>query len=410
MHKITFLFFLFIAYNNISYGFPACSANSINDDDHIYDQFISYDQNNVKQTNNNNKDHAGHIDHTNHINLEKLRDEKREIHRLEVEVNYHLEELRRKVERYDQQIKPNRQYRNNNIYPVVLLHGITSDQSELRSVELWLKSNIPNQIFNIDLGNGKLDSIFKSMNWQLNELCMQIYNRQALANGFHFIGMSQGGLLARGYVEKCNKYPVINLITWVSPHGGVFGLNNVDINFKKIYTPTFQSIYSFASYWKDPFRYNEYLNFSTYLADLNNEKYANKIKNLLEPDQQQSFFSFQTNRDNLLTLTNFVMIWSPNDDVISPPESGKFSFYEINTTVTNSQNTNQIYTIYEYNKTNLPVVDLFDSKQYRENWLGLRTLYETNRLHVFETDCTHSGHKTEACFPQLEKLTLPFLI
>ena len=48
-------------------------------------------------------------------------------------------------------------------------------------------------------------------------------------------------------------------------------------------------------------------------------------------------------------------------------------------------------------------------KQYTENLLGLRTLYETGRLHMLETNCTHSGHKTTLCFPQLEQLTFPFL-
>jgi hypothetical protein len=58
----------------------------------------------------------------------------------------------------------------------------------------------------------------------------------------------------------------------------------------------------------------------------------------------------------------------------------------------------------------LPVLDLFDSDQFKEDWLGLRTLWETSRLHIFATNCTHSGHKTEECFPQLEELTFPFLV
>ena len=37
----------------------------------------------------------------------------------------------------------------------------------------------------------------------------------------------------------------------------------------------------------------------------------------------------------------------------------------------------------------LPVIDLFYSDQYKNNFLRLRDLYETGRLHILETNCTH---------------------
>ncbi len=280
------------------------------------------------------------------------------------------------------------------VYPIVLLHGITSDKSELSGVESWLKSRLPNPVYNLEIGNGKKDSVFKSMDWQLDKLCKTIYSMEELVGGFHFIGMSQGGLLARGYVERCNKYPVINLITWVTPHAGVFGLGNLEIDFKLIYTPLYQSSLSFASYWKDPFRYGLYLNSSLYLSDLNNE---HKHYNYLI-----------TQRENMLKLKNFVMIWSPEDDVIRPAESGKFGFYKIQTKDMPIRSIMKL-SVNDYDKLLLPIVELQDSIQYKEDWIGLRSLNESGRLHIFETNCTHSGHKSELCFPQLEELTFPFL-
>ena len=65
---------------------------------------------------------------------------------------------------------------------------------------------------------------------------------------------------------------MINLITWVSPHAGVYGLGNIDnIDLKRIYTPLYQRMYSFSGYFKDPFRYKEYLQMASFLPDLNNE-------------------------------------------------------------------------------------------------------------------------------------------
>ena len=287
----------------------------------------------------------------------------------------------------------------NKPYPIVLLHGILSDKTELTLVDNWLIENLPNKVYNIDIGNGKLDSIFKPMDWQLNKLCKTIYSISELENGFHFIGISQGGLLARGYVEHCNKYPVINLITWVTPHAGVYGMKDVYVNLVRIYTPFFQNIYSFSGYWKDPYRYSEYLQVVSYLPYINNEvkEYSNsKILND-EYSYKSIYWNEQQNKENIMKLENFVMIWSPNDDVLQPPESGKFAFYQIN-------RNNDI--IYDWN---LPIVELFDTKSFREDWLGLRTLWETGRLHILETNCTHTGHKTPACFQQLDDLTFPFL-
>ena len=292
-------------------------------------------------------------------------------------------------------------------YPIVLLHGILSNKTELTPVADWLMDNLPNKVYNIDIGTGKPDSIFKPMDWQLNELCSTIYSIPELANGFHFIGMSQGGLLARGYVERCNKYPVINLITWVTPHAGVYGIKDINVNFDRIYTPIFQNIYSFAGYWKDPYRYSQYLQFSSYLPQLNNEVKENSNYNILSSEYYEldGGYSYEAidwndkrNKENIMNLTNFVMIWSPNDDVLQPPESGKFAFYQINPS-------NDI--VYD---CKLPIVDLFDTESFREDWLGLRTLWETGRLHILETNCTHTGHKTPKCFEQLDDLTFPFLV
>lgn len=292
------------------------------------------------------------------------------------------------------------------IYPVVLLHGILSDKTELSTVANWLMENVPNKVFNIDIGNGKKDSMFKTMLWQLNELCYTIYNIPELQNGFHFIGISQGGLLARAYVEKCNKYPVKNLITWVSPHGGVYGFNDVYFDFIKVYNAFYQNHHSIAGYWKDPYQYENYLSYASFLPYLNNEVNASLIEinnkkfdgNLR--DNNVINWIPEQNKANMVSLKNFVMIWSPNDDVLSPPESGKFSFYKI---ISNSKVSLQPGNI-------LPIEDLFDTTQFQNDVLGLKILFETSRLHIFETNCTHRGHKTEECFPQLEQLTLPFLI
>ena len=268
-------------------------------------------------------------------------------------------------------IGSNQEYKD---YPTVLMHGILANADNLNELKEMLEMNFNIKVFNLEIGNGARTSIYTDMDTQLKMVCEKIYSIDDLKDGFNFIGMSQGGLLARGYVQYCNKYPVKNLITMVSPNAGVF----YPINFAKdFYEPEEQKELSLTNYWRDPYRYETYLTNSTYLAKLNHE-----IKRV-------SLYMIQEN--DLDVLDNFVMIWSPTDEIIEPPESAKFSMYEV---VDNQ----------------LTTIELTDSKLYQSDFLKLKTMNEKNRLYTFETDCKHSQHKDPECFHQLKHIFEKFLI
>lgn len=258
-----------------------------------------------------------------------------------------------------------------NAYPTVLMHGVLASKANMDELKQMLEMNFKIDVFNMEVGNGAGTSLFTPMESQLEILCNEIYKIDELKDGFHFIGMSQGGLLARGYVEYCNKYPVKNLITLASPNGGVFYNTTLADNY---YEPLQQKSLSITNYWRDPYRYDLYLSNSTYIAQLNEEVLANTIQN------------------NLDIVNNFVMVWSPNDEVIMPPESGKFSLYEVD----------------DDNK--LILLELFDTNVYKSGRLGLKKLNEEKRLEIFQTDCKHSQHKEPECFHQLKPLFEKYLL
>ena len=62
-----------------------------------------------------------------------------------------------------------------------------------------------------------------------------------------------------------------------------------------------------------------------------------------------------------------VLIWSPNDEVVNPPESAKFSFYD---------------------KDYLAIIPVEDTKIYINDLLGLKYLNENNMFHLYQTNCT----------------------
>ena len=253
-------------------------------------------------------------------------------------------------------------------YPAVLMHGVLANKDNLNELKEMLEMNFNIKVYNLELGNGAPYSLYTPMKKQLSDLCDLIYSMDELKNGFNFIGMSQGGLLARGYVEYCNQYKVNNLITLVSPNAGVFYKNNY---FDNIYEPAKQEEISFADYWRDPYRYELYKTNSTYLAELNDETF--------------------TKTNSLEMVNNFVMIWSQRDEVIEPPESAKFSMYFVN-------------------NDKLELLELRDTSLYQNNFLGLKTMNEQNRLHFHETDCLHSEHREPECFHKLKHVFEKFLL
>jgi len=256
----------------------------------------------------------------------------------------------------------------NSVLPVVVLHGVESSSEKMIPFCDWITTNFNVKVFNIEIGNGEKTSIYTPLSKQLEELCATIYEINDLQEGFNFIGMSQGGLLARGYVEQCNLYPVKNLITLVTPHGGEY-IKAITTNF---YTKFFQEHLSVAGYWRDPQDLTNYLSKCSYLPILNNEIETNESIEQLE---------------QISKLEHFVMIWSPYDTVLSPAESGKFSFFD----------------------EQLKVIRLEDTDLYKKDLLGLKYLNEIGRLNTYETNCSHVDHRNPVCFSQLYPIFKQYL-
>jgi len=247
--------------------------------------------------------------------------------------------------------------------PVVLMHGILSNQQTMFELQTYLELEFGVVVFVPEIGNGKLNSINMPLYKQGQILCTELNQNPILANGFNFVGISQGGILGRYYVEKCDGYLVRNLITLVSPHGGTF--NELYAESIDFYGNFAQSFYSFSSYWRDPTQLEQYYN-RTLLANLNNEVY--------NPD-------FELNQKKMLMLENLVLVFSSEDLIVLPPESGIFG---------------------TYNESSLNVIPYTDTISYKT--LGLDILESSNRLHIYQTNCPHDSHAMYDCFKHLYEM------
>jgi len=98
-------------------------------------------------------------------------------------------------------------------YPVVIMHGIGADNGSTASVIEWIHEALGNDVYvkNVEIGDGYYDSFFMEMNDQVQDFCEQMAADPNLVGGFNLIGYSQGGLVTRGFVERCNYPPVKKL-------------------------------------------------------------------------------------------------------------------------------------------------------------------------------------------------------
>jgi|GEM_PF-1616873 len=251
--------------------------------------------------------------------------------------------------------------------PVVLVHGLLADTHQMKPLEGYIEKYLPNTyVKNIQLGLGKFTS-FWNMYAQTEWLAQELQNDPELAGGFNMICHSQGGLVGRYYLQRYNNPPVHTYISLGTPHMGVCGTPGTYDNrffwlnlletyaYQLLYTSFFQNFVSFAGYWRDVNNYDLYLAKCRFLPLLNNEK---------DHDLQLIF------RQNITNLKNMVLIAAQQEDIIEPAESCHFGYYRPDSFGTVTQS-------------------LTESDYFKENALGIKDLYESDRLHLLFADCDH---------------------
>lgn len=249
-------------------------------------------------------------------------------------------------------------------YPVVLWHGMGDDccnPDSMGRVKNLIESRLEQGTFVYSIQVGKnIDSdhkagFFGKIDEQVDQVCDELSKIPQLAEGFHAIGFSQGGLFLRAYVERCNKPAVHRLITFGSPHGGVSDIPNCtnprDFTCKLmrsmvrsgVYTDYIQNRIVQAQYYRDPNNEKVYLEKNRFLPDLNNEK---------------SHSRNQTYKENISSLDKLVLIRFSEDVMIKPGYTAWFWVDD----------------------GDHELVPLQDRPFYKDDWLGLKFLDDNGRL------------------------------
>lgn len=249
--------------------------------------------------------------------------------------------------------------------PVAVFHGIgdACDFPGTTDFVDYLKEKLHTDVKCIEQGNGFFTSWFTKFFKQTEMACDSIKNDPIFQEDFSVLGISQGSLIARYIIQKCDmKGKVKNFVSIAGPHMGIAGIPRLNcgwfcekINFlagKLMYTDAFQNHLGPAGYYKDKFNLEVYKEYSSFLADLNNEK---EVKNT----EYKRRFS---------ELNRVVLIMNESDTVINPPSTAWFEFYEP------SKNS---------------VIPLKESEFYKEDYIGLKELDSLGKVRFVKLNGDH---------------------
>lgn len=215
-----------------------------------------------------------------------------------------------------------------------------------------------------------ISSITQNLDKQLDEFVTAVRSDPKLANGFNAVGLSQGNLLIRAYIERYNSPKVNTYVSMCGPHGGVAKCPGIYELFCGLWK---HNVYghslAFSDYWKDPTDKATYLKENRFLADINNEK---ENKNA-------------TYKANMMSLTNYVMVEAMQDTMVEPHVSEQHAYYKWGQMTETEQ--------------------LQETDGYKEDWLGLKSLDQANKLkHV-----TYQGNHLRWSQDFWENTILPYL-
>jgi palmitoyl-protein thioesterase len=279
------------------------------------------------------------------------------------------------------EINKNSEINQSKSLPVAIFHGIgdACHFGPLKELVNYFIDKLNTQVKCIEIGNGFISSWFMQFKKQSEQACEKIKNEEIFKDKFSVVGISQGSLIGRYIIQKCDmKGQVVNYVSINGPQMGIGSLPKITcpiicplINSavsKIIYDNYFQNNLGPAGYYKYRYSYEEYVKYSSFLADLNNEK---EIKN----EMYKKRFS---------DLQKVLLIKNSNDTVITPKESSWFEFYDY---------------------MGEEIISLKNSDFYINDYLGLRILNENNRLFLLELE----GDHVSITYDEIEKYILPIL-
>ena len=249
-------------------------------------------------------------------------------------------------------------------YPVAVFHGIgdACSNSGMENISRYFSKQLGGVYVRCIESAGGLSDFVTSFKYQAEKACEEINSDPNFHGMFSVVGISQGALLARYIIESCQMPGrVKRYVSIGGPQMGVGKVPHCENGFicrilngaasSVIYSSLIQNNVGPSGYFKDISNYSSYLSYSTFLSELNNEK--------SEKDTSR--------KERFMNLENLVLIKFSSDSMIIPRETAWFQFYN----------------------EKFEVEPLTQSAFYNEDFIGLRTLNEQDKIKFVELPGEH---------------------
>ena len=249
------------------------------------------------------------------------------------------------------------------IYPIALFHGIVDSCTMKNTSKLVsdLQADLGVHVECIEIGNGFLDSVTKPIQSQVEEACEKIKSNPNFQDEFSILGISQGTLIGRYIIEKCDiKGKVKRYMSFDGPQMGIASIPKITCgsfcewlcNITAPLAYNLRDIIAPCGYYKYRYDQETYRKTNTFLKMLNNEN---------EPRDKEIYERFSS-------LEKVKLIKSLGDTVITPIDSSWFQFYD---------------------KEGNKIVPLKESYFYIDDYIGLRKLDEEGKVKFVEFQEEH---------------------
>ena len=242
--------------------------------------------------------------------------------------------------------------------PIALFHGFV-DSCDSRSNNNWvshLSEDVETYVECIEVGIGSMSTIFDPFLKQCELACNSIKSNPNFQDKFDIVGLSQGTLIARYIIEKCDMNgKVEKFLSLNGPHMGWGTIPKLTCGkfcdwLITVAAPVFykmSDIIGPAAYFRYRYDQEYYMEHNKFLKMLNNEN-EEKDKKIYE---------------RFSSLEKMMLVKNLGDTVITPVESSWFEFYDFQ---------------------GEEIIPLRESDFYTEDWIGIRKLDEEGKISFVE--------------------------
>lgn len=245
------------------------------------------------------------------------------------------------------------------ITPVVLMHGLGDSGSNpgMQSLAKSIMTKYPGSYATaVDVADG-MSSIFQKIQPQVDQFAKVVKADPKLANGFNVVGLSQGGIIIRAYVEQYNDPPVKRFVAICGVVNGVFDCP-AEVKIIPFLCDLFKS---------NPYRFlfngSFELSFSDYFVGIDNKtKFLEESEFLPALNGQVPSPHIASYKSNWASLERITLIEATKDTMVYPYQAEQFGGYKW-------ASKNELYL---YNDTS--------NDMYQNDYFGLKTTDKAGKI------------------------------